>query len=217
MIESALAGFATPAFRAIPSDHPMSPARSTHIVSSAALLDSAGWRLDGDGVRRKDGRPLAFELLTVGSAENAAEQLIQSDLAALGIRMEIRQREMSAFLAAARAAEKSFDALFTGIPGDLSLGHLSAMFDSQLAGGSLDYAGFHDVALDALLRTARAAPTESDRRVAWARVEEELERAMPVAWIYHARGVQGMSRRLEGVEIDLRGELATLTRWRVAR
>jgi peptide/nickel transport system substrate-binding protein len=36
---------------------------------------------------------------------------------------------------------------------------------------------------------------------------------MPVAWIYHARGVQGAARRLEGVTMDLRGELVTLASW----
>ncbi len=36
-----------------------------------------------------------------------------------------------------------------------------------------------------------------------------------VAFLYHARGVQGASRRVTGVEMDLRGELATVARWDV--
>jgi peptide/nickel transport system substrate-binding protein len=35
-----------------------------------------------------------------------------------------------------------------------------------------------------------------------------------VAWLYHARGVQGVARRLGGVAMDLRGELATVHDWR---
>ena len=35
------------------------------------------------------------------------------------------------------------------------------------------------------------------------------------AFLYHARGVQGASRRVTGVAMDLRGELATVTRWDV--
>jgi peptide/nickel transport system substrate-binding protein len=38
---------------------------------------------------------------------------------------------------------------------------------------------------------------------------------VPVAWIYHARGVQGASRRLQGVTMDLRGELTTVAAWNV--
>ena len=219
IIEAALAGFATPAAGPVSPDHPFAlpeaPRRDMTLAS--ALLDSAGWARGADGVRRRDGAVFTFELLTVGSADNAAEQLIQADLAQLGIRLEIRQREMGAFLAEARAREKRFAALFTGIPGDLSLGYLSSMFDSRLAGGALDYARFHSPRLDALLGRARAAARDADRREAWHDVQRELTREMPVAWIYHARGVQGMSRRLQDVRMDLRGELATVARWRIER
>lgn len=217
LIQAALAGFATPAAGPVSPDHPFSlgepPRRDT--ARAAALLDSAGWPRGSDGVRQRAGQPLTFELLTVGSADNAAEQLIQADLAALGVRVEIRQREMGAFLAEARARDKRFDALLTGVPGDLSLGYLSSMFDSRLSGSALDYAGFHTAHLDALLAAARGASGDEQRRNAWHDVQRELAREMPVAWLYHARGLQGMSRRLHGVQMDLRGELATLAEWRL--
>ncbi len=217
IIQAARAGFATPASGPVSPDHPFSLRETANrdTALAAALLDSAGWVPASDGARARNGVPLTFELLTVGSADNAAEQLIQADLAALGIRVEIRQREMGAFLAEARARDKRFDALLTGVPGDLSLGYLTSMFDSRLAGGALDYAGFHTPRLDALLATARSAVGDDTRRAAWHDVQRELARAMPVAWLYHARGLQGMSRRLKGVQMDLRGELATLAQWRV--
>jgi peptide/nickel transport system substrate-binding protein len=217
VIDAALAGFATPASGPVPPDHPFAlqePAR-VDTARASRLLDSGGWVRGDDGVRHRNGQPLTFELLTVGSADNAAEQLIQADLAAIGVRLEIRQREMGAFLAEAHAQEKRFDALFTGVPGDLSLGYLSSMFDSRLAGGVLDYGGFHTPRLDALLARARSAVTDSTSRQAWHDLQRELATQMPVAWVYHARGLQGMSRRLHGVRMDLRGELATVTQWRV--
>jgi peptide/nickel transport system substrate-binding protein len=36
-----------------------------------------------------------------------------------------------------------------------------------------------------------------------------------VAWLYHARGVQGMNRRVLGVRMDMRGELPTVATWRI--
>lgn len=218
VIEAALAGFATPATGPVPPDHPSAlndPARVDTALASR-LLDSAGWVRGDDAVRHRGGQPLSFELLTVGSADNAAEQLMQADLAAIGVRLEIRQREMGAFLAEAHAETKRFDALFTGVPGDLSLGYLSSMFDSRLAGGVLDYGGFHTPRLDALLARARSALTDSGSRAAWHDVQRELATRLPVAWVYHARGLQGMSRRLHGVRMDLRGELATVAEWRIA-
>jgi ABC-type transport system substrate-binding protein len=149
----------------------------------------------------------------VGSAGNAVEQLIQADLAAIGIRMEIRQREMASFLAEARAQPKRFDALFTGIVGDVSLAYISAMYDSRLAGGALDYGGYHTPHLDSLLARARAAPDGAPARDAWLAVQRELAAQLPAVWVYHSRGVQGLSRRLHGVRMDLRGELVTLHDW----
>jgi peptide/nickel transport system substrate-binding protein len=218
VIDAALAGFAAPASGPVSPDHPFALEAPTlgDTALASRLLDSAGWLRGDDGMRYRQGQPLAFELLTVGSADNAAEQLMQADMAAIGVRLEIRQREMGAFLAEAHAQEKRFDALFTGIPGDLSLGYLSAMFDSRLAGGVLDYGAFHEPRLDALLARARSAVGDSASTRAWHDVQRELAAQMPVAWIYHARGLQGMSRRLHGVRMDLRGELATVTEWRVA-
>ena len=63
--------------------------------------------------------------------------------------------ELAAFLALARASRKSFDMLITGIPGDLSLAYLRAMFESSQRGGSLDYSDFHETSLDALFAQAR--------------------------------------------------------------
>ena len=221
IVAVAVHGYGDPSSEAIPSTHPF--ARPAGQANGAALdtaradslLDAAGWRLGADGLRHRDGQTLTFELLTVGSSDNAAEQLIQSDLGRIGVHAEIRQRELASFLAAARATPRRFDALYTGIPGDLSLSYLSAMFDSRFAGSALDYAGFHEPRLDSLLAAARAAP-DADARARWTDVQRELDSAAPVAWIYHARGVQGASRRLHGVTMDLRGELATLSAWYAA-
>jgi peptide/nickel transport system substrate-binding protein len=217
IVAVAVHGYGEPAGGAIPSTHPFATPSPPVLNRERAdsLLDAAGWTRSAAGVRQRAGHPLAFELLTVGSSDNAAEQLIQSDLARVGVHANIRQRELASFLAEARATPRTFDALYTGIPGDLSLAYLSSMFDSRFAGGALDYAGFHERALDTLLSSARAAP-DSLARARWSGVERELDARMPAAWIYHARGVQGMSRRLRGVTMDLRGELVSLSAWNAA-
>ena len=218
IIEAALAGFATPALGAVPPDNPLA-ARATGASDRSlgaradSLLDAAGWRRASDGTRARAGQPLRVELLTVGSGDNAVEQLVQADLAARGVRVEIRTRELGAFLAAARASAKTYDLLLSGIPGDLALSHLAAMFATASAGGALDYAGFHRPTLDAAFARAAEAPTLADRTRAWQDVQRVLDAEMPAAWIYHARGVQGVARSLAGVTMDLRGELATVARW----
>jgi peptide/nickel transport system substrate-binding protein len=217
IVAVAVAGMAMPASGPVPADNPFALNGVAAPVSAAAadsLLDAAGWRRGARGTRTKADQVLTLTLLTVGSGENAAEQLVQADLGARGIVVEIRQLEMGAFLGAARGRPPHFDVLYTSIPGDLSLGHLAAMYDGRLSGGALDYADFHTRALDSLFARTRTAPDRDALVRAWGAVQRELASEMPAVWIYHSRGVQGVARRLDGVRMDLRGELATVASWR---
>ncbi len=215
LVDVALAGYATPSAGAVPPGFPNAldvpdprdPRRAD------VLLDAAGWARGPDGVRRRAGRALAVDLLTVGSGDNAVEQLVQADLAARGITVGITPRELGAFLTAARAPQKSFDLVLAGVPGDLGLAHLAAMFASSASGGTLDYASYHRPALDDAFARAAAAPDAAARAAAWHDVQRVLADSVPVAWLYHARGVQGVARRLTNVTMDLRGELATVHDW----
>lgn len=218
IVSAALDGYGTPAGGPIPAAHPYAASDGGTRQDTAAadsLLDAAGWRRGAGGWRTRDGVTLGMTLLTVGSGDNAVEQLLQADLAAVGMRMAIRQRDLASFLAVARERPPRFDALFTGIPGDLSLSYLSAMYDSHQAGGALDYGNYHTPRLDSLLAAARAAGGDGAARAAWMAVEAELARAAPAVWVYDARGVQGLSRRLGGVRMDLRGELVTVHDWAI--
>ena len=217
IVAAALADYGVPASGPVAPESPLAlPGAPIHDPRLAdSLLDAAGWRRDATGRRARGGRRFEVELLTVGSGDNAVEQLVQADLAERGIRVEIRQSELGAFLTTARAPEKQYDMLITGIPGDVALSYLSALFDSRQSGGALDYAGFHTPALDALLARARRAAGDSARAAAWREVQRELANDVPIVWLYHSRGVQGVSRRLENVRMDLRGELVTLAKWRV--
>lgn len=219
LVAAAVSGFATPASHAVPPGLPLSPASSgppstaNSTRDANTLLDAAGWtRATAQGTRQRNGRPLRVTMLTVGSGDMAVEQLVQADLAAIGVELEIRVMELATFLATIRSGDKQFDLVLTGIPGDLALGHLSALFDSAQRGGALDYTGYHTAELDEALAIARTTTPENAVR-AWARVDAVLAREMPVAWLYHARGVQGRSVRLDNVEMDLRGELVSVARW----
>ncbi len=218
IVRVALAGYGRPAGGPVPPENPLSDGRQpVRDVSRAdSLFDAAGWRRGAGGARQRDGRRLAFELLTVGSGDNALEQLVQDDLAARGVRVEIRQVEMGAFLATARERAKRFDVLQTGIPGDLSLAYLSAMYDSRQAGSALDYAGYHTPRMDSLFAAVRTAGDTAQLRLGWLAIQSELASQAPAVWIYHSRGLVGMSSRLRNVRMDLRGELATVTEWHTA-
>src|SRR5204862_318556 len=140
-----------------------------------------------DSARRLlGGRHIAFELLTVGSGEGALEQMIQARLAAVGFDVAIRQLELTAFLARVNSRQRDFTAAVLGTPGDPGLGYLQTL--AELAG-------------------VRPAPDPAS-------AQRLFRDSLPVAFLYHARGVQGMNRRVSGVRMDVRGELPTIAGWR---
>lgn len=218
IVRAALAGYGRAAAGPVPPESPLSLGGSTAQNARIAdsLLDAAGWIRQGDKPRAKNGRPFELDLMTVGSGDNALEQLVQADLGARGIRVNIRQSELGSFLTSARAKTKTFDVLVAGIPGDVALAFLGAMFESRQAGGALDYSGFHTPALDSLFAKTRTARDERALIAAWQEVQKFLDDQMPVAWVYHSRGVQGVSARLHNVVMDLRGEMPTLAQWQVS-
>ena len=131
--------------------------------------------------------PIEFEMLTVGSGEASLEQMLQSQFAAAGVRATIRQLELSTYLDRVQGPSHDFDAAVMGIAGDLGLGHLPRLL--ELAG----------------LRP------DGDRE----RLLQLFADSLPAVFLYHARGVQGINRRVRGVRMDLRGELVTISQWAV--
>jgi len=142
-----------------------------------------------DSARRLlGGRRVAFELLTVGSGEAALEQMIQARLAAVGFDVAIRQLELTAFLDRVSARRRDFQAAVAGTSGDPGLGYLTTLADQ---------AGLR-------------VPPDPDL------AQRMFRDSLPVAFLYHGRGLQGMNRRVRGVRMDLRGELPTVATWRTA-
>lgn len=127
----------------------------------------------------------ALELLTVGTSDNALEQLIQAELAARGVRVTIRQLELSAFLDRVYGPSRDFDIAVMGVPGDRTGAWLTS-----------------------LATAAGMTPPPGG-------IEQFLADSLPATLLYQARGVQGVNRRVQGVHMDTRGELATVAQWTV--
>lgn len=147
-------------------------------------------RLDPDSARRlvaSLGITPQFELLTVGSGEAPLEQMLQARLNAVGFDVRIRQLASSAFDEYVNGRQHDFTAAVMGIPGDPGLGFLQRV--GELTG----------------------VVVPADPKAA----QQVLAEQLPVIWLYHARGVQGMNQRVQGVQMDVRGELPSVTAWHI--
>ncbi len=219
LVDAHVYGFASVADGPVAPEHPWyAPVERVpyNVMEAQQLLREAGWIAGADGTLVKNGNRLAFDLLTVANGDVPLEEMIQAQLGDLGVEVRIRQFELASFLALVQSEERDFDALVTGIPGNLSLGFVAAMFSSTNP-GPLAYPGYVSVAFDAALNSTRMAETETDLKLAWGEVQRILANDQPTTWLYHSRGLQGGNRRVANTEIDFRGELATISEWRIMK
>lgn len=219
LLEAALYGHGRVAASPIPPWHPLAPDLEPlpHAPDSArALLEAAGWRdADGDGLREKDGRPLRFELLTGQANPVHADlvQMIQAQLGRVGVAVDPLLLEWQTVLSRHRA--RDFDAVLTNWVLDGFRIDPRALFhsDQLRVQGSANRSSYSDPAADSLLDLGvRLADPERAREV-WASFARLLQRDQPFTFLFWNDELAGVSGRLEGVEMDARGELRGLPRW----
>jgi peptide/nickel transport system substrate-binding protein len=79
--------------------------------------------------------------------------------------------------------------------------------------GPLAYSGYHNASFDRAMQRVRQAESATELESAWREAQRILSRDLPVTWLYHARGVQGVNARVAGIDLDVRGELAGVANW----
>ncbi|MEA2706802.1 MAG: peptide/nickel transport system substrate-binding protein [Gemmatimonadaceae bacterium] len=167
-------------------------------ASGGAILDSLGWsRRDGHGMRMKNGRELAFNLLVPVSSNNRKRLaiLLQAQLRSMGIRVNIEQMDNSAFMSRQRA--RRFDAV-------LGAWHLGSSPDGTrmawtAAGSGKDgtnYGSYLNPIFDAELDSALISnPNDARQRftVAYGTINQDA----PAVWLYEPRTAIGLHKRLK--------------------
>ena len=211
IVEAGIGGFGVPS--AAPSADLARDTTRRDVARADSLLDAAGWLRSASGVRVQRGQPLQLRMLTVASGDNPVEQLMQSDLRARGVDLQIATRDMGALLSSARSASVDHCAIYSGVAGDPARSQLAALFDPAASGGALDLGAHRPANLRPLFATLRASADTAARNATWRAILGVLADSLPATAVFHSRGVQGLTRRLQHVTIDLRGELFSAARW----
>jgi peptide/nickel transport system substrate-binding protein len=90
--------------------------------AATELLDRAGWRVDRDGVRRKDGRTLTLSLLSVAGANPITAAVLAEQLEAVGFHVDQKTLPPQVLFGPARAGgvlqSGRFDLALIGMSGD---------------------------------------------------------------------------------------------------
>jgi peptide/nickel transport system substrate-binding protein len=188
-------------------------------TAAKALLAEAGLRdTNGDGrLELPDGRPFNIEMKV--AASNAfnrdVAQMIQSDLAAVGVTLTLRPTEFSTLIDDISSPARRFQAVLMGWNADFRI-NLNDTFHSAALGGPYQLASYRNVALDALLDTLDGITDRAQAVPRWHRVQRILRDDQPWTFLYYVPSLYAMRERVRGVEMDARGTFITLPAWWLA-
>lgn len=182
-----------------------------------ATLDSAGWVLPaGKQVREKAGRPLRFTLLVPGTSKNriAFATLIQEQLRAVGVQVEIEQVDFNAFLQ--RESTRDFDAVLGAWHTDPTPAGVRQTWGSAGASANGSNYGMYrsaefDMHVDSALSSFDGARAREHFHAAYRTIIEDA----PAVWLYETRPTMGVHKRIRMTGIRADAWWAALGDWSI--
>lgn len=219
MVDTLLKGYGAPAVGPIPPvmwNHNRGMSPVPHDAQRArALLAEAGWTdRDGDGVLERDGHRFEFELIAKQGdpiRENGAV-ILRSNLAEVGVKVDLRVMEHAAGLAQVRAGR--YDAYF-GLQNANLFGDPSGYLRSD-ATDQFNFGGYANARVDSLLEVATGLLDREEALPVWLQLQEILVDDPPAAYLMYPDNLVGVSPRLRNVKPSLLSPFNNLAEWWVA-
>ena len=183
--------------------------------SARAILDAGGWiDRDGDGVRDRNGLPFRFEILTnESSVRRDMAVMVQSNLAAVGIDAQPRQREPGSLAAAVTSPDRRYDAVLIVWVRDVGKIDDRDLWACDRIGNPWQFTSYCNRELDPVLDSIPIT-LDRERRGELIRQYHQMVAAdQPYTFLYNEMRTAGVRRSLKGVEIDIRGDWISVIDW----
>ena len=184
-----------------------------------ALLDAAGWKRRGRGIRRNaKGEKLAFELMsTAGNrSRELVEQVLQSHWKRLGIEIRIRNQPARVFFGQT-VTQRQFKAMamfaWISAPESVPRATLHSKHIPTEANnwGGQNYTGFRNAEMDRLIEAIETELDRDKRRRLWARFQAIYATELPVLPLYFRANAHILPKWLGGVRPT--GHQGSTTLW----
>ena len=177
--------------------------RYTHSYEDAkAMLDTADWKdHDGDGIRDRGGVKLAFAITTSNEPARVAAALqISDDLAAIGMRVELRPMPFAELIETA-ARERTYDALLIGVSVSGDPDPYSFFHSSEIKDPGHNFSGYSTLTIDRSLEAARRTTDQAKRRELYTTVFQSIATDAPVVYLYFSDYLYAQNRQVQGLRI----------------
>ena len=182
---------------------------------AGALLAEAGWiDSDNDGIRDKDGEPLAFTIVTNQGNEQRIRtgEIIQRRFREVGVDVKLRVIEWASFLKEFINPGK-FDATILGWSVSLDPDSYNIWHSSKTKPGELNFVNFQNAEVDDLLEKGRRTYDQAERKRIYDRLQEILAEEQPYTWLYVPDALPVVAKRFRGIEPAPSGIMYNFDKW----
>ena len=184
-------------------------------TAAKAALDAAGWRVGAKGVRVKNGRPLALELLAPTSSLPRLRyaELIQEQLNKLGFQVEIERATSPQF--GPRFGGGDYDLTLIVVNTDPTVAGIQQFWSSAGIAAGSNFTRYQSAFVDAKLDSASRAPTATEmKRLAGAAYQRIID-DVPAVWLYTSATTAALNRRVNPAPFPLDGWWGNLAEWSI--
>jgi peptide/nickel transport system substrate-binding protein len=185
--------------------------------AARVLLDAAGWvDRDGDGVRENgDGDRLSISIKYNdgnGIRQGIAE-IMQAQLAEIGVEVAPTVVEWGTLLSQiSDPTFRDFDGVVMGWVVEYKLDDTDLLHSRNFS-GTYAFSGTLRPDIDSLLDQLPLVVDRTDAKPLWKQYQELLVDEQPYTFFYFPDRLDGVSKRLRGVEMDSRGEWLNIKDW----
>lgn len=170
------------------------PEKARQLLKEAGFVDH-----DGDGIIDRDGKPLAFEILTNQNEQRKTSAvLIQRRLKEVGIDAKIRVLEWASFVGRF-IKTGDFDVIVLGWSLSQDPDQYSIWHSSQTKPGQFNIGGYSNPQVDKLLEQGRLELNPDKRMKIYHEFSRILLEDSPVVYLYAGYGLPAIHKRVKGI------------------
>jgi peptide/nickel transport system substrate-binding protein len=182
--------------------------------AGARELDAAGWRTGSDGVRVRNGRRLAFDVLvpSTSAARRQLATLLQEMWRSAGAAVTVTAVDFPVFQE--RLGQGRFDAYIGAWLDEPSPRGLADQWTRQ-GWAALNYGHYANPKFDSLFARASRTANVADAGRAYRAALELLNADAPALFLFAPANAAVVSARVRGIEINPYSWASGLRKWRV--
>ncbi|EDZ64153.1 extracellular solute-binding protein, family 5 [beta proteobacterium KB13] len=173
---------------------------SFDVSRSRELLETSGYQLNANNIYEKDGKTLAFEILTNQNKQREMTAvLIQRRLQDIGIDVSIRVIEWASFVNRFIKTGE-FEAVVLGWSLSLDPDQYNIWHSSQQGPGQFNFIGYNNPRVDTLLEEGRKELNNEKRKQIYDEFSKIIYDEQPIIYLYAGYGLTAIHKKIKGVK-----------------